>query len=195
MGEPIFTAVKEIRPGLKNINVVFIVLDIGKPTRTKDGHDVRSCKVADKTGSINISIWDEAGDLLQTGDILRLSKGYASLWKGSLTLYTGKVGEIHKIGEFCLPFSENPNMSEPNPEFMAKAQEQPGQRKSPTETDQSQGSNHSTNHRQPGQIPPNGQNMMQGNGPPGNSRMGRHPGHGARSGPPGGANGRGRGRR
>lgn len=30
MSEPVFTAVKEIRPGLKNINVVFIVLDIGK---------------------------------------------------------------------------------------------------------------------------------------------------------------------
>lgn len=48
---------------------------LGKPTRTKDGHDVRSCKVADKSGSINISIWDETGDLLQTGDICRLTKG------------------------------------------------------------------------------------------------------------------------
>jgi ssDNA-binding replication factor A large subunit len=47
----------------------------GKPTRTKDGHDVRSVKVADKSGSINISIWDEAGDLLQNGDICKLTKG------------------------------------------------------------------------------------------------------------------------
>lgn len=47
----------------------------GAPTRTRDGHDVRSVKVADKTGSINISIWDETGDLLQTGDICRLTKG------------------------------------------------------------------------------------------------------------------------
>ena len=47
----------------------------GAPTRTKDNHNVRSCKVADKTGCINISIWDEVGDLLQTGDICRLIKG------------------------------------------------------------------------------------------------------------------------
>ena len=50
-------------------------LSAGTPTRTKDNHNVRSCKVADKTGSINISIWDEVGDLLQTGDICRLVKG------------------------------------------------------------------------------------------------------------------------
>lgn len=48
----------------------------GKPTRTKDGHDVRSCKVADKSGSVNVSVWDEAGCLLQTGDICKLTKGF-----------------------------------------------------------------------------------------------------------------------
>lgn len=132
-----FAYVKDIRPGQKNINIVFIVLEIGKATKTKDGHDVRSCKVADKTGCINISVWDEKGSLVQTGDICKLIKGYASLWKGCLTLYTGKGGDIQKIGEFCMPFSESPNMSEQNPEAVAKMQEQlisnSGQRKSPTE--------------------------------------------------------------
>ncbi|KAJ8320772.1 hypothetical protein KUTeg_002359 [Tegillarca granosa] len=132
--------IKDIRPGQKNINLMndyaflellFAVTEVGqvtkkwttivyarKPTRTKDGHDVRSCKVADKSGSINISIWDETGDLLQTGDICRLTKGYANVWKGCLTLYTGKAGEIVKIGEFCMQFTEG---------------EQQGQRKSPTD--------------------------------------------------------------
>lgn len=106
---------------------------------TKENHEVRSCKIADKTGSVNASIWDEPGQLLQSGDIIRVTKGYASVWKNCLTLYigyykvyyisffvgspsscrlqcTGKGGEIQKIGEFCLVFSELPNMSEPNPE-------------------------------------------------------------------------------
>ena len=48
----------------------------GAPTRTKDNHTVRSCKVADKTGSINISIWDDIGEMILTGDICRLVKGY-----------------------------------------------------------------------------------------------------------------------
>lgn len=134
-GEIVYTNVKDIRPGLKNLNVIFIVLEIGKPNRTKDGHQVRSCRVADRTGSINISIWDEVGELLQTGDICTLTKGYASTWKGCLTLYTGKGGEIHKIGEFCMQFSETPNMSEFNPEYApGKDAQGQQQRTSPTET-------------------------------------------------------------
>ncbi|PRD36137.1 UNVERIFIED_CONTAM: nabp2-a [Trichonephila clavipes] len=70
-----------------------------RPNMTKDGHEVRTCKVADRTASINLSVWDEPGLFLQQGDICRLSKGYASVWKGCLTLYTGKGGEIQKIGE------------------------------------------------------------------------------------------------
>lgn len=164
--------IKDIRPGQKNINLMFIVLEIGKPTRTKDGHDVRSCKVADKSGSINISVWDETGDLLQTGDICRLTKGYANVWKGCLTLYTGKAGEIVKIGEFCMQFTEVPNMSEPNLELMQKPGEQQGQRKSPTDPSGEKTQNHPGNqnmtHQQNIQNrppPPHG-GHPQGNGPP-----------------------------
>ncbi|XP_072522421.1 SOSS complex subunit B1 isoform X2 [Salminus brasiliensis] len=113
------TYVKDIKPGLKNLNVIFIVLETGRVTKTKDGHEVRTCKVADKTGSISISVWDEVGGLIQTGDIIRLTKGYASVFKGCLTLYTGRGGELQKIGEFCMVYSEVPNFSEPNPEYVA----------------------------------------------------------------------------
>lgn len=49
---------------------------LGRVTKTKDGHEVRSCKVADKTGSIAISVWDELGSLIQPGDIIKLTRGY-----------------------------------------------------------------------------------------------------------------------
>ncbi|XP_007420455.1 SOSS complex subunit B2 [Python bivittatus] len=114
MANETYLFIKDIKPGLKNVNVVFIVLEIGRVTKTKDGHEVRACKVADKTGSITISVWDELGSLIQPGDIIRLTKGYASLWKGCLTLYTGKGGDLQKIGEFCMVYSEVPNFSEPN---------------------------------------------------------------------------------
>ncbi|XP_030633491.1 SOSS complex subunit B1 [Chanos chanos] len=114
------THVKDIKPGLKNLNLIFIVLETGRVTKTKDGHEVRTCKVADKTGSISISVWDEVGGLIQTGDIIRLTKGYASVFKGCLTLYTGRGGELQKIGEFCMVYSEVPNFSEPNPEYLAQ---------------------------------------------------------------------------
>ncbi|XP_056145674.1 SOSS complex subunit B2 isoform X2 [Lampris incognitus] len=116
--------IKDVKPGSKNLNIVFIVLEIGRVTKTKDGHEVRSCKVADKSGSIAISVWDELGSLIQPGDIIRLTRGYASIWKGCLTLYTGRGGDLQKIGEFCMVYSEVPNFSEPNPELLSQTNQQ-----------------------------------------------------------------------
>lgn len=116
--------IKDVKPGSKNLNIVFIVLEMGRVTKTKDGHEVRSCKVADKSGSIAISVWDELGTLIQPGDIIRLTRGYASIWKGCLTLYTGRGGDLQKIGEFCMVYSEVPNFSEPNPELLNQTNQQ-----------------------------------------------------------------------
>ncbi|KAM4697810.1 SOSS complex subunit B2 [Rhinophrynus dorsalis] len=116
-----YVTIKDIQAGQKNLNVIFIVLEIGRVTKTKDGHEVRSCKVADKTGSITVSVWDEIGSLIQPGDIIRVTKGYASMWKGCLTLYSGRGGELQKIGEFCMVYSELPNFSEPNTDTAGQA--------------------------------------------------------------------------
>ncbi|XP_024874185.1 SOSS complex subunit B homolog [Temnothorax curvispinosus] len=111
-----YVQIKDIRAGQKNINVVFIVLDpVGHPTITKENREVRTFKVADSTACMNVSIWDEPGQLLMPGDIVRLTKGYASVWRQCLTLYSGKNGDIQKIGEFCMVINEQVNMSDPNP--------------------------------------------------------------------------------
>ena len=68
------TWVKDLKPGMKNLNMVLITLEIGKASVTKEGHEVRSIRVADKSGSINLSLWDEPGTLLQPGDIIRVNK-------------------------------------------------------------------------------------------------------------------------
>lgn len=110
-----YVLIKDIRAGQKNINVVFIVLEVSHPTITKENREVRTFKVADSTACMNVSIWDEPGQLLMPGDIVRLTKGYASVWRQCLTLYSGKNGDIQKIGEFCMVINEQINMSDPNP--------------------------------------------------------------------------------
>ncbi|KAG1962865.1 formiminotransferase N-terminal subdomain-containing protein [Pimephales promelas] len=62
---------------------------------------------------------------------------YASMWKGCLTLYTGRGGDLQKIGEFCMVYSEIPNFSEPNPELLGQANQ------------------HKTGKEQRGNSPPN----------------------------------------
>lgn len=98
---------------------MFIILEVGNATVTKENRVVRTFKVGDPTACVNVSVWDEPGNLLVPGDIVRMTKGYAAIWRHCLTLYSGKNGEIHKIGEFCMNFNEHLNMSEPNPNLTA----------------------------------------------------------------------------
>jgi hypothetical protein len=109
------TAIKDIRSGMKNINVIFIILESTAATKTKENREIFSFKVSDPSASINCSIWDDPGRLLVPGDIVKLTKGYASQWRNQLTLYSGKSGDIQKIGDFCMVFNEQINMSEPAP--------------------------------------------------------------------------------
>lgn len=108
-----YVQIKELKPGMKNINAVFIVLEVGPPTLTKEAREVRTLRVADASACVNLSVWDAAGALLQPGDIVRLTRGYAALWRAQLTLYSGKTGDLQKVGEFCMLFNEQVNMSEP----------------------------------------------------------------------------------
>jgi len=104
------THIKDVRSGMKNLNIEFIVLEIGHPTVTKDNREVRSCRVADQTASINISIWDTPGQLLVPGDIVRVSKAYAVIWRNCLTLYSGKSGEVcfFKVENITTKININP---------------------------------------------------------------------------------------
>lgn len=121
-----FTFIKDIRPGMKGLKMKLIVLDVGSSYKTKDGNEVRSCKVADKTGSVNISIWGDYGNFIQSGDIILLTRSYSTLFKNCLTLYVGKGGTLTKTGEFCMLFSEHPDLSEPNSEWIQQAKDKNG---------------------------------------------------------------------
>lgn len=108
---------KDVRQGMKNLTVTVIVLDVGNPTTVKDNREVRTLKVADSSACINLSVWDEPGHYLIPGDIIRLTKASATIFRNCLTLYSSKAGEIDKIGDFCMVFNEQFNMSDPTLTF------------------------------------------------------------------------------
>jgi hypothetical protein len=107
-----WTKVADIRPYMKGVNVHFIVLEKVSVTKTKEDHTVNQYLVADPSGAIILSVWDEPGELLQPGDIIQLRQGYSSLFKNALVLYTGRQGILERVGEFTMLFSEVPNMSQ-----------------------------------------------------------------------------------
>ncbi len=53
-------------------------LPVGSTSHTKDGSVVRKCRVADGSGSILFSLWNEQAAAIEEGDILRLIKGYVT---------------------------------------------------------------------------------------------------------------------
>lgn len=117
------TPIRELKVGVKNLNLFFIVLEVSRPNTTKEGHEIRTCKVADRSGTILLSLWGEPGNYIQPGDICRLTKGYVALWKCVPTLYIGKGGELVKTGEFSFLFNEAHNVSEPIPAQAVKQQQ------------------------------------------------------------------------
>jgi hypothetical protein len=92
----------------KDANMLFFFSDL--PTVTKEGNVLSQVLVADQSGSIYLSLFDDMGSLVKPGDILSLD-GYTSLYRGSLSLYVGRNGLLKKMGEITMIFSEEPNMS------------------------------------------------------------------------------------
>ena len=113
---PAFTLVRDMKPTARNVNFVVMVLEsVGLPHRSKEGETVKTYKVADRSGSINLCVFGDNTQYIKPGDILRVKSGYTSLFKNILTAYVGKNGEMKRVGEFCLLISEEPFMSNPRP--------------------------------------------------------------------------------
>lgn len=70
------TRIADLKPGMKNLNCTFIVLQRGATTKTKEGNTIIQYLVADSSGSIQASFWDEKAEALQLGDIFRLRGAY-----------------------------------------------------------------------------------------------------------------------
>mmetsp|Transcript_24725 Transcript_24725/g.55886 ORF Transcript_24725/g.55886 Transcript_24725/m.55886 type:complete len:182 (-) Transcript_24725:63-608(-) len=101
-----------IKPGDKIINTLFIVLEKVKTTATKEGNTVHHIVIADNTAKMNASLFDTYGELVQPGDIIRLTGGFCSAYQHVSTLYAGKLGKIERLGEFCFPFTDKPDGSD-----------------------------------------------------------------------------------
>ncbi|PRP79262.1 OB fold-containing protein, nucleic acid binding [Planoprotostelium fungivorum] len=106
-----YCKIGDLKPFQKCVNTIFIILEKGEITKTKDGSVMQKAQVADETASISITLWDNIGDSLQPGDICRLRNGYCTPYKNYLSLYVGRAGSLTRIGEFTMLFVEQPNMS------------------------------------------------------------------------------------
>jgi hypothetical protein len=105
--------ISDLRPFDKNIDIKVILLQLISRSKLKSEVKITTFLVADHSGSIHCNFFEDVGDILSEGDIIFIKSGYATIFKNNLILYTSKpgLGQIIKIGEYFMTFSEIPNMS------------------------------------------------------------------------------------
>jgi replication factor A1 len=90
--------IENVKPLEKRLNVVFKVTgknderEINK--RTGETHRVCDFTVADETGIITLTLWNEDIDAMKEELVYKLSNGFANVFQNSLRLSKGKFGNI-----------------------------------------------------------------------------------------------------
>ena len=92
----------DLRPGMRNVNVDFKVLELGEKREVTSRYDsathsVTEAKVADETGNVLLTLWDQTIDEVEAEKTYRLENGYTNLFKGHLRLNVGKYGKLEPI--------------------------------------------------------------------------------------------------
>ena len=107
--------VKDMTETSKNVNATLKVIEIGevKDIKSQFG-DKRVCevKVADATGSILLSLWDDQIGKIAVDDTISIQNGYISGVRNSMRLNIGKYGKMLLAEEAITDVITEPNMSD-----------------------------------------------------------------------------------
>ncbi|TAN42606.1 MAG: single-stranded DNA-binding protein [Candidatus Methanoperedens sp.] len=89
--------INDLNENSKNVNATIKVVEIGEakniPSRFGD-KQVCEVKVADASGSILLSLWDDQIGKIAVGDTLSIQNGYISIVRNSMRLNIGKYGKM-----------------------------------------------------------------------------------------------------
>jgi replication factor A1 len=108
--------IEELTPQSRSINVTVKVISINpvrEVTSRRDGssHQVTEALVADETGSVLLTLWDDTIEEVSEGDIYDIRNGYVRLFRGSMQLNTGRYGSLTPSDEVINETNVDNNMS------------------------------------------------------------------------------------
>jgi hypothetical protein len=86
--------IKDLKPGDKNLDMKFILIEKKHKTKTKNESTIQQYLVADETGCVLCNFFDDFGNFINEGDICLIRNGYASVFKNNLILYASKTDVI-----------------------------------------------------------------------------------------------------
>ncbi len=93
--------VQDLRHGMKKVNLKAEVVQTSLPSRvcTQYGNNLTltSAMVADKTGSVNLYLWNDQAAFVKKGDKVQIRNATVSMYKGERQLHLGKGGAINVL--------------------------------------------------------------------------------------------------
>lgn len=91
--------IKDLTDGQKKVDVEAKVVEIGTPREVKsrfkdETYKIADAVIADETGSIKLSLWNEQIEKIHVGDNIKVTNGYVTTYKGEIQLNVGKFGAL-----------------------------------------------------------------------------------------------------
>ena len=92
-------AIKDLTDGMKRVSVEAKVVEKGDPrevrSRFKDEtYRIVDAIVADETGSVKLTLWNDQIEKVNVGDNIKIENGYVTSFKSELQLNVGKFGTL-----------------------------------------------------------------------------------------------------
>jgi replication factor A1 len=91
--------IKELQDGMKRVSVEAKVVDKGDPREVKsrfkdETYRIVDAVVADESGSVKLTLWNEQIDQINVGDNIKIENGYVTSFKSEIQLNVGKFGKL-----------------------------------------------------------------------------------------------------
>jgi len=91
--------IRDLRNGMKNVSVEAKVVEKSEArevlSRFKDEtYRVATAIIADETGKIKLTLWNEQINQVNIDDAVKVENGYVTSFKGEIQLNVGKYGTL-----------------------------------------------------------------------------------------------------
>ena len=110
------TKIKDLTPQSKRVDVFAKCLEVSEPKdipgKFGNTRKVAEASVADETGAIILSLWDQQIGTIAKDDVIGIKNGYVSLVRGHMRLNVGKYGQLSKSDRTFEAVSTELNMSD-----------------------------------------------------------------------------------
>ena len=71
--------------------------DVREFTKFEKPGRVCNCDIKDDSGEMQLTLWNDEVDTVNSGDKLKITDGWVKEWNGNLQISAGRNGKIEKI--------------------------------------------------------------------------------------------------